>query len=453
MTDAAVTVVGGARSGRAAAELLAAAGARVFLTDHGAPAADLPQRLAGAGIAYEFNGHTERALQADFVVTSPGVPTQSPLLQSVLAHGLPLYSEIEVASWFCEAPIVAITGTNGKTTTTHLAGHLCATAFANTDRRVIVAGNVGTPFSDHARAARARDVVILEVSSFQLDHVDTFRPAVSVLLNITPDHLDRYDGSVDAYAAAKLRLFARQSAGDVIVYNHDDARIRPAAVAHADAHGVRRLAFSQEQRRGAGMFVADGQLIVRDEGQETPLLPTDEVSLRGAHNLYNAQAAGLAGYALGLSPAALRAGLTTFEGVRHRLELVRTLGDVQYVNDSKATNVEAVWYALQSFERPIVLIAGGRDKGNAYERLQPLVRDRVRAVVAMGESAATVQEELGAHADACAHATSMDDAVRRSRALAQPGDVVLLSPACSSFDMFENYEDRGQHFRASVRAL
>jgi UDP-N-acetylmuramoylalanine--D-glutamate ligase len=449
-----VTVVGGARSGRAVAQLLAEAGAEVFLTEQGPPPNGLEDALDDAGVAHEFGGHTARALDADFLVVSPGVPTRSNVVQQALRSGIAVYSEIETASWFCEAPIVAITGTNGKTTTTSLTGHVVRRALAgDPEREVIVAGNIGYPFSDYVLDAGPRDVVVLEVSSFQLDHVDTFRPRVSVLLNITPDHLDRYDHDFHAYAQAKFNIFRRQGEGDVVVYNRDDDLVRDYVTDTAPEQGVRALGVTRAEEPGPGAFLRDDRIVLRIDDEDEPLMQRDELALRGRHNLYNSLAAAVSARVMEVESDVIRESLSGFEGVPHRLEEVRTVDGVLYVNDSKATNVNAVWYALESFDRPVVLIAGGRDKGNDYTDLKPLVREGVRAVVAMGESADTVYEELGAEADQRTRARSMEEALDRARGLAHRGDAVLLSPACSSFDMYEHYEERGDLFRRLVKTL
>jgi len=452
-----ITIVGGARSGQAALRLLADTEAALFLSEYGAGDAELRALLQQHDVAHELGGHTERALNADLMVLSPGVPSTAPVVQQAQAQGIRVVSEIELASWFCQAPIVAITGTNGKTTTTEWTGHMLRTAWRNQpERAVIVAGNVGVPFSDHARSAGPADIVVLEVSSFQLDHVDTFSPRVSVLLNITPDHLDRYGGDVEAYAASKARIMAQQGTGDTVVYNTDNERVmqhveRVHPLSSADRPAL--LAFSQTHPPERGIYEANNRLVHRRKDTDTPLMATDEVSLRGRHNRYNAMAVALIGTALDISSEAIREGLHTFKGVPHRLESVRTHHDVLYVNDSKATNVEAVGYALESFTRPVVLIAGGRDKGNDYAPLKPLVQQGVRAVITLGESADTVVRELGPHADTCTRVDSMHAAVHEAQRLAHPGDAVLLSPACSSFDMYRNYEERGDVFRAAVHAL
>ena len=455
------TVVGGARSGRAVAQLLAEAGGEVFLTEHGPPPEGTVPALEEYGIDFEFNGHTVQALDADFFVLSPGVPTQSNIVQQALRAGLDVYSEIEVASWFCEAPIVAITGTNGKTTTTSLTGHVFRQAFEDdpdrsrgraSDREAIVAGNIGYPFSDYVLDVEPTDVVVLEVSSFQLDHVDTFRPRVSVVLNIAPDHLGRYD-DFEAYAQAKLNIFRNQEDGDVMVYNHDDDLVRDAAERARQARDVRLMAMTLETVPDAGGGLRDDHIVLRIDDEDEPLMPHDELALRGRHNVYNSLAAAVSARVMEVENDVIRESLSGFEGVPHRLEEVRTIDGVLYVNDSKATNVNAVWYALESFDRPVVLIAGGQDKGNDYSDLKPLVRDRVRAVVALGESADKVTRELGPKASECTRAQTMEAALSRAQRYAQPGDAVLLSPACASFDMYESYEERGNLFRRLVKTL
>jgi len=448
------TVVGGARSGRAAAQLLAEAGGEVFLTEQGPPPEGTESVLDDAGVDYEFEGHTRRALNADFFVISPGVPTQSNIVQQALRAGIDVYSEIEVASWFCDAPIVAITGTNGKTTTTSLTGHVFRQAFDDVSgREAVVAGNIGYPFSDYVLDVEPTDVVVLEVSSFQLDHVETFRPRVSILLNITPDHLDRYDGDFEAYAQAKFNIFRNQAEGDVVVYNADDDLVQEAVRRASRAQDIRPTAISLDEVPNAGGGLRDDDIVLRIDDEDESLMAHDELALRGRHNVYNSLAAAVSARVMEVEKDVIRESLSSFEGVPHRMEEVRTIDGVLYVNDSKATNVNAVWYALESFDRPIVLIAGGRDKGNDYSDLKPLVREQVRAVVALGESADKVARELGTEASECRRVQTMEEALGQAQRVAHPGDVVLLSPACSSFDMYESYEERGNVFRRLVKAL
>ncbi len=447
-----ITVVGAARSGIAAARLLASAGAGVRLTDSGPERADVREEMEAVGVKVEFGGHGEVSLACDLMVVSPGVPSTAAFVRAVMERGTPVVSEIEAASWFCDAPIVAITGTNGKTTTTSLLGHV----FAKDGRPTLVAGNIGTAFSDGAQDIAADGVAVLEVSSFQLDHIDGFRPRVGVLLNITPDHLDRYDGSVDNYADAKYRLFENMADGDALVYNIDDERI--AARLSDDSYPFQPLPISIDRPLTVGGWIDGGDLCLRlsdaPNVKTERLMPVAALALRGRHNLYNSLAAAVAARVMDVRSEIVRESLATFSGVPHRLELVGEHQGVRFVNDSKATNVNAVWYALESFDREkVILIAGGRDKGNDYSALRDLVASRTRGVVAIGESAKKVMRDLGSVSARSVEADDMADAVRCAAALAEPGDVVLLSPACASFDQYDNYEHRGDAFRDAVNAL
>ncbi len=444
------SVIGGARSGVAVARLLAELGGNVFLSEK-ASAEKMPETVAELSrlhIPAEFGGHSARAGDADVIVLSPGVPSDLPLVREATAQGRRVVSEIEVASWCCRAPIVAITGTNGKTTTTTLLGRI----FDDARRPNVVSGNIGIAFSGVVRDLTEESTAILEISSFQLDHIESFRPKVSVLLNITPDHLDRYNHSFDDYVASKRRIFENQRAGDVVVYNADDdiTVLQVERFAHQD---VARLPFSVRRPLAEGAYVTkERRLVTRFRGEEVEVIPTEEISIRGEHNLYNAMAAALAARAMKVSTASLRATLKNFKGVEHRLEFVREVKGVVYVNDSKATNVDSVWYALQSFRQPIVVLLGGRDKGNDYTRLHEVVRRHVKGIVAIGESAEKVKAAF-ATLVAVKTATGMQEAVRVAASLSSPGDVVLLSPACASFDWFDNYEHRGRIFKECVAAL
>ena len=440
------SVIGAARSGLAVARLLAGAGACVFVSESAArPAAE--QELKRLQIPCEFGGHTARLLDTDVLVLSPGVPSSAPPVRDALAHGITVVSELEAASWFSPGPIIAITGTNGKTTTTTLAGRM----FEDARRPAVVGGNIGTAFSDIVTTMTPEHTAILEVSSFQLDHVTTFHPSVAVLLNITPDHLDRYEHSMDLYIRSKSRVFIQQTEGDLLVYNADD-EVATAAVKQYAPSGVTLLPFSAHATLSTGAWVADGVMTTGIKGMQTAVIPVQEISIRGTHNLYNAMAATLAAQAAGIGAASIRATLKNFKGVEHRLEHVRVLDGVTYVNDSKATNVDSVWYALQSFTSPLVVLIGGRDKGNDYSRLNDLVRKHCRAIIAIGESADSVVAAFASIVPV-ERATTMPEAVQKARAKASNGDVVLLSPACASFDWFDNYEHRGKVFKEIVHAL
>ncbi len=442
------SVIGAARSGIAVARLLKSKGAAVFVSDS-APEQKMKaaaEAFDAEGIDAEFGGHSDRILGADAIVLSPGVPDKIPVVRDALNAGTRVVSEIEVASWFCPGPVVAVTGTNGKTTTTTLIGQM----FRDAQRPAVVGGNIGTAFSEILEGMDAGTTAILEVSSFQLDHVEQFRPRVAVLLNITPDHLDRYEHSYERYAQSKARVFAYQGSGDTLVYNSDDEMTRN-IVQQLAGPAVKRLAFSTLQV-GKAAFVADGNLMVNVDGKDLRVLPVSDIRIRGAHNLQNAMAASLVSLEVGIPVGSVAETLKTFPGVEHRLEPVREYRGVSYVNDSKATNVDSVWYALQSFTSPIVLLLGGRDKGNEYGRLLPLVKQHVRAIIALGESADKVLDAFSGTVPVRV-AKTMKEAVRLSAAEAKGGDVVLLSPACASFDWFDNYEHRGRVFKEEVASL
>lgn len=443
-----VTVIGGARSGLAVAKLLKKLGADVFISDVKKPEQIKYVKftlndLDEMGIKYEFGGHSDKVFDCDFMVISPGVPSNSEVVQKALERGIKVLSEIEVASWFCKAPIVAITGTNGKTTTTSLIGHIFKTAGIKT----IVAGNIGNPFSDYVLDADEKSVVVLEVSSFQIDHIESFRPKVSVLLNITPDHLDRYSSFAD-YIASKFRIFKNQKSDDFAVYNYDDGIVQP----YVERLDVIKLPFSVIDELSYGAFVRDGKIILRFKNKEEEILKMGELKIRGIHNVYNSLAAALAARAMEIKDEIIRESLQSFEGVPHRLEFVREINGVKFINDSKATNVNSLWYALESFDEPIILIAGGKDKGNDYSKVYDLVKKKVKLIIAIGESKEKVYNEFK-NLTNVVKVDSMEEAVKKAYSEAKPGDVVLLSPACASFDMFEDFEHRGEVFKKIVNEL
>jgi UDP-N-acetylmuramoylalanine--D-glutamate ligase len=441
-----ISVVGAARSGVAVAMLLKKQGAVVYVSDSAAAdklQASLPT-LQSEKINYEVGGHSDRVYECELMVISPGVPSNAPVVLEAQKRKIKVVSELEVGSWFCRAPIVAITGSNGKTTTATLTGRILSDAA----KKHVVAGNIGTAFSSVVLELVETDVAVLEVSSFQLDHCEEFSPKISVLLNITPDHMDRYDYSVEKYAASKARIFQNQQVDDVLIYNQDDEWTNK-IVMQAQC---RTIGFSREQKLTEGAFVEEGKLVTILQGTRSEVIDIDQIFIKGMHNLYNSMAAVLVGQLLGVDATLMQSTLKTFEGIEHRLEFVRRLNDVSYYNDSKATNVDSVWFALQSFKEPIVLFLGGRDKGNDYSRLTELVHRQVKAIVAIGESAGIVEQSFKG-ATVISKASSMEEAVATARFLAQPGDVVLLSPACASFDWFKNYEHRGEVFKQLVNNL
>ncbi|HEY8550143.1 MAG TPA: UDP-N-acetylmuramoyl-L-alanine--D-glutamate ligase [Vicinamibacterales bacterium] len=437
-----VVVVGAARSGVAAAELLVSRGAHVVLTEtknqfEGA------ERLRRAGVRLELGGHRrETLLDADLIVLSPGVPPTQAYVAEARAAGIPVVGEVELASRWLEGRIVAITGTKGKSTTTTLVGRMLREG----GLRATVGGNIGVPLSSQV-AETAPDVIhVVEVSSFQLETTEQFRPWVAVLLNFSPDHLDRH-ATVEAYAAAKARIFANQQPEDWAVINVDD----PAALSLAGGR-ARRVALSPSGRATEGIVIAPDAVVRRRGGTETTLVPLVAVRLIGRHLLADVAAAAAVADIAGVDPEAMTRAVEGFTGLEHALEPVATIQDVAFVNDSKATNVEAAERAIESFERGLVVILGGRFKGGDFGRLRgPLVARQAR-VVAIGEARPLIRDALEDAVDV-REAATLDEAVRAAFTLAPPGGTVLLAPACASFDMFPDYAARGREFKEAVARL
>jgi UDP-N-acetylmuramoylalanine--D-glutamate ligase len=442
-----VTVVGLARSGVAAARLLHDAGADVIGTDV-KPVEALGREVAAlreSGVRLLTNGGAERAFAgAVLVVVSPGVPLDSPQLAPARAAGVPIIGELELGWRATEAETIAITGTNGKTTTTALTGAL----LAEQPRPVLVGGNIGTPLAAHALAFPRDGIVVAEVSSFQLETIDAFQPRVAAVLNVTPDHLDRH-GSFDAYVDAKARIFLNQTPTDCAVLNADD----PATARLASRTRARVLWFSRRRPLEHGVFVRDGWVAAKLNGHVEAICPLAEMQLRGQHNVENVLAATACALWLGLGADAIRRAIGRFRGVEHRIEFVRDLRGVQFYNDSKGTNVASTIKALESFEERVVLIAGGKGKGQDFAPLAEAARGRVAHAVVIGEDGPKIAAALGAVGIPVSAAPTMQTAIDAARAQAGLGGVVLLSPACASFDMFDNYEHRGDVFKKLVGAL
>ena len=446
--DKHIVVIGAARSGIAVALLLKKEGASVFISDYGTIKEKWKEDLVKSEIPFEENGHSEAAKEGEFVVLSPGVPTKSPIIQHYINCGKKVFAEIEVASWFTKNPIIATTGSNGKTTVTNWLAHIWVTA----QKLHTVSGNIGTAFSD--TVIESKGDFILEISSFQLDHIDTFKPDISVLLNITPDHLDRYGNNFEAYASAKFRITENQTSKDWFIFNYDDPTIQQQVETLRQKEDSPKLwAFSNVNEVPEGAFVRDEHIIFKFNNKEETLMPIQEVRLNGQHNLSNGLATALAARAAEIKNEAIRESLKSFMGVEHRLEVVSKIEGVKYINDSKATNVNAVWFALDSFNVPITLILGGRDKGNDYTEIIDQVKEKVHTIIAIGESKDRVEEQLGDIAPNFIKAENMMKAVRAAKKVSKRGEIVLLSPACSSFDMFDDYEHRGKVFKEEVYKL
>ena len=443
-----IVVLGGAESGVGAAVLAKVKGHEVFLSDKGKIKDEYVETLKKWDIPFEEGRHTEELiLNADEVVKSPGIPGTVPMVQKLRAMGTHIVSEIEFASRYDPAKKICITGSNGKTTTTSLIYYLLQNAGLN----VGLGGNIGKSYA-YQVATEHFDYYVLEISSFQLDDVYDFKPDIAIITNITPDHLDRYDHKMENYVAAKFNITKNLTRDDCFIFDSDD----DITIGHLDNIILRckMLPFTQEKEVEQGAFLRDDKIVLRYEDEETNLY-LQELALGGKHNIYNSMAAALAAKATGIDNAVIRDSLATFQPIEHRLEPVLSIKDVLYINDSKATNIDSAWYALECQKRPVVWIVGGTDKGNDYSILNDLVREKVKAIVCLGVDNRKIHaafEDMVGSAN-ITDALSAEEAVRKAAKFAAEGDVVLLSPCCASFDLFKNYEDRGAQFKAAVRNL
>jgi UDP-N-acetylmuramoylalanine--D-glutamate ligase len=450
LKDKRVLVVGLGKSGVASALFLKERGARVTVSDtkSGDDLRNEIPTLLDHGITVETGGHGERTFRGqDLIVVSPGVPVDAPQLVQARGLGEAVIGEIELAAQFLPGPIVAITGSNGKTTTTTLTGEILTAGGLPT----LVGGNIGTPAISLAGRATPETVIVLEVSSFQLETIQTFRPKIAVVLNVTPDHLDRHR-TLENYVDAKARIFENQSGEDFAVLNADD----PTCVAMATRTRAQVFWFSRQKEVKQGAWVREGNILFRDAAgrqanSQREVMLVAEIPLKGAHNLENALAAVCAGLLMGCAPEKIRQAVRDFKAVEHRLEFVATVRGVDYYNDSKATNVDATIKALESFPANIHLILGGKDKGSDYSVLNDLLRQRVKRVYTIGAAAGKIESQI--KDVEVVHAETLENALRKANAVAEAGDVVLLAPACASFDQFKNYEERGQVFKEIVRGL
>ena len=443
-----LVVLGGAESGVGAAVLAKKKGFDVFLSDNGKIKEDYVKVLREWDIPFEEGGHTDALiLNADEVVKSPGIPSAAPMVCRLRDQGTHIISEIEFAGRYDTAKKICVTGSNGKTTTTSLIYYLLKNAGLN----VGLGGNIGKSYA-YQVATEHLDYYVLEISSFQLDDVYDFKPDIAIITNITPDHLDRYDHKMENYVAAKFNITRNLTPDDCFIFDSDD----DITIGHLDSIVLRckMLPFSQRHEVPQGAFLRQDRIVLRYEEEETDVY-LKELALGGRHNIYNSMAAALAAKATGIDNAVIRQSLATFQPVEHRLEPVLSIKDVLYINDSKATNVDAAWYALECQQKPVVWIVGGKDKGNDYSVLDPLVREKVKAVVCLGVDNAKIHAAFEGIVgkEKMVDTASAEEAVRAASRFAEPGDVVLLSPCCASFDLFKNYEDRGRKFKEAVRGL
>ena len=441
-----ITVIGAGRSGIGAAKLIKKIGGIPFVSDAGNEneLSGSINNLKESGINYETGTHSEKVYDCETMVISPGVPADAAVLNNARERNINLISEVELAYEFCKGKIIAITGTNGKTTTTSLCGHV----FNNCGFQTHVAGNIGLAFSEIALDVKENDFVALEVSSFQLDLIDKFKPAVAMILNITPDHLNRYDDDLEKYAASKQQIYKNQDENDYLILNGSNETV----LKYLKDHRSKSCFFSQNVEQNHCCYIESENVIFRSEGDEKFRCSRSDINLRGEHNLANAMAVIIVAKINDLDNDKIVDALRSFESVEHRLEFVREIDGVKFINDSKATNVDSVWYALRSFDEPIFLILGGQDKGNDYEQIKLLVIEKVVKIYAIGSSAdkifnffhSSVKVEIK---------NTMKDVITSAINEARKGEVVLLSPACASFDMFDNYEHRGKAFKEAVNNI
>ena len=441
-----IVVLGGGESGVGAAVLAKSKGYDVFLSDMGKITADYAQTLNEWNIPFEEGRHTDDLiLNADEIIKSPGIPATAPMIRKVTEKGINIISEIEFAGRYDSAKKICITGSNGKTTTTSLIYHLLCQAGLN----VGLGGNIGKSYA-YQVATESYDIYVLELSSFQLDNMYDFKADIAVITNITPDHLDRYDHNMENYVKAKFRITRNMSDDDCFIFCSDDE----ITINHLNQIVVKaqKLPFTQKDTVDQGAYLIGDKMVVKYKEEECDVF-LKELALGGRHNVYNSMAAAIAAKVMDIDNEQIRNGLSTFQTVEHRLEKVLSIGDVLYINDSKATNVDAAWYALECQTRPVIWIVGGTDKGNDYSSLIPLAKEKVKGMICMGVDNTKFHESFEGIVPQILDVTSAEAAVKAAHEMASAGDVVLLSPCCASFDLFKNYEDRGRQFKEAVRKL
>ncbi|MGY3213896.1 UDP-N-acetylmuramoyl-L-alanine--D-glutamate ligase [Mucilaginibacter sp. HD30] len=441
-----IAILGAGESGVGAAYLAQQQGYDVFVSDFGAIAPNYKEQLQSWNILFEENQHTEaEILKATEIIKSPGIPDKAPIIKKIKEKGIPIISEIEFAGRYTDAKIIGITGSNGKTTTTSLTYFILKNAGVN----VGLAGNIGQSFA-YQVATEKFDYYVLELSSFMLDDMYQFKTDIAVLLNITPDHLDRYDYKLENYAASKFRITQNQTADDVFIYCADDEETLKGM--DGKAFNAQLLPFSIKKKVTPGAYLQDDKIIIQTNQQPFEMTIT-ELALQGKHNIYNSMASGIVARVLDLRNDTIRESMAQFKNIEHRLEFVAKISGISFINDSKATNVNSTWYALESMSSDVVLILGGVDKGNDYSMLRDLVKQKVKAIVCLGKDNQRIHDAFEDDVDVIVNTTSAQEAATVAYHLATKGDTVLLSPACASFDLFKNYEDRGRQFKEAVKEL
>lgn len=442
-----IVVLGGGESGTGAAILAQKLNFETFVSDFSTISLKYRTLLEERGIAFEMNGHTEeQILDADLVIKSPGIPDDSFLIKRIKHNGIEIIDEVEFAFLHSKAPVIAITGSNGKTTTSTLIHHI----LKSSGLKSVLVGNIGRSYA-RAVAEAEFDYAVIEVSSFQLDYCKFFKPQIAVLTNITPDHLDRYQYKFENYKQSKFRITAQQDQDDILIYNSEDEHIKDLITSKTSK--AQLLPFGMGGiSNNSGAYYSNSALNFKYNEKEMTIRE-EELALKGNHNIQNTMAAGLASMATHLKSQKIKQSITTFTAVEHRLEMVNRIEGVVYINDSKATNVNSAYYALQTVQKPIIWIAGGVDKGNDYKTLLPLVREKVKAIICLGKDNEKLFETFSNVVDEMISLESMTEAVGKAYEISNTGDTVLLSPACASFDLFKNYEDRGDQFKTQVKRL
>jgi len=441
-----IVILGAAESGTGAAVLAKVRGMDVFVSDNSKISPYYKQLLDKYEIRYEQGGHSDKIFNAELVIKSPGIPDQVPVIREFSSRSIPIISDIEFASWFTESKLICVTGSNGKTTTASLIYHILKTSGIN----AALAGNVGQSFAYHVAVGSPVDYYVLEISSFQLDTMFSFKADIAILTNITPDHLDRYNNDFQEYINSKFRIINNTTSADHLIYNADDEQIIRELNEREPDLQLHPFSIRQKVKDGAWL---DNKTLIFNIKRNIFTMTIEELALQGRHNTYNSMAAGVAARLVDIRKESIKKCLKDFKNIEHRLEDVATIHGIRFINDSKATNVNSTWYALESMDRPVVWIAGGEDKGNDYDKLKQIAAEKVKVMICLGKDNQPLLKAFENIVDEIYETQSILEAVAWGYHLAKDEEIVLLSPACASFDLFENYEDRGNQFKTAVKGL